>query len=152
LSFAATMGIVYFMPSLEKLTANWGEWLGVKSILLVTMSAITATLPFLVYNFGVLSLISPVVNILVLPLVPLTMLLGFLSAAPLVGPGFAYVCNFLLIYILKTIHFFGNLPYGHLPMQVPQWFFACMIAGVFLLYQIIRNLAENTPVDETFGK
>ncbi len=143
LSFAATLGIVYFLPPLEKLTASWGEWLGTKSILLVTMAAITATLPFLVYNFGVLSLISPIVNILVLPTVPITMLLGFLSAAPFVGPGLAYICNFLLLYILKTIHFFGNLPYGHLPMQVPPWFFAAMIAGVFFLYQIVRYLAEN---------
>jgi competence protein ComEC len=149
LSFAATAGIVYFMPLLEKLTVNWGSWFGIKTIFLVTMSAVVSTLPFLVYSFGILSLVAPLANILVLPLVPLTMLMGFLSVLPWVGPGFAYVCNFLLLYILKAIHFFGNLPYAHLPMQVPPWFFATMIVSIFLLYYIVRHYAQSLPVDES---
>ena len=147
LSFAATMGIVYFMPQLEKLTANGGSWLGIKSILLVTMSAIVSTLPLLVYNFGTLSLISPLVNILVLPLVPLTMLTGFLSVLPWMGRGFAFITNFLLLYILKTTHFFSNLPYGHLPMQIPVWFFGLMIVWVFMLYFIVRYYAKKMVPD-----
>ncbi len=145
LSFAATMGIVYFMPHFEKLTKNWGEWLGVKPILLVTMSAIISTLPFLVYNFGVLSLISPLVNIVVLPVVPFTMLMGFLSLLPWVGNGFAFITNFLLLYILKATHFFASLPYAY----VPFWFFLVMVGSIVMLYYMVRFAAKSLAVDES---
>ncbi|HVY68211.1 MAG TPA: ComEC/Rec2 family competence protein, partial [Patescibacteria group bacterium] len=110
LSFAATLGIIYFLPVLQKTAEHWPELWGIKTLLLTTLAAIAATLPLILYTFGRLSLSAPLANILVLPAVPLTMLLGFLTVLPLAGPGFALLARWLLAYILKVIAVLAALP------------------------------------------
>jgi len=147
LSFAATMGIVYFMPQLEKLTVTWKNYLGIKTMLLATLSAIVATSPLLIYNFGSLSLVAPIVNMLVLPFVPLTMLLGFLSVLPFVGPGFAYATHFFLLYTLNITRYFAHIPYASIPLTISLWYFGILCLSVFLFYFIVRHYAEAIPVE-----
>jgi competence protein ComEC len=142
LSFAATLGIIYFTPQFERLTAQWGKLFGIKTVLVTTLSAIIATLPLLLLNFGTLSLVAPIVNILILPLLPLTMLLGFLSVLPFVGSGFAYATNFLLVYMLRITKFFAHVPYGNIPMQIPWWFFIVLIIAIFMLYFVVSHYAD----------
>ena len=87
---------------LTGLPAKYQKAVGAKNLILTTLAAIIATLPLILFNFGVLSLSAPLVNVLILPVVPLTMLFGFLVGLPFVGPGFAMVANWLLLYILKV--------------------------------------------------
>lgn len=68
LSFLATLGIVWLFPIFSRL----GETLG------TTLSAQIMVMPLITYYFGNLSLISPLANLLILPLIPLTMLFGFI--------------------------------------------------------------------------
>lgn len=148
LSFAATLGIVYFMPVLEKLSVKLPPLLGAKTLILTTLSAIAATLPIILYNFGTLSLSAPVVNVLVLPVVPFAMLFGFLAVLPFLGAGFALAANGLLIYIIRTIGFFGTLPYSSLNFQIPAWVFYVLCALVFGIYFCLKLLASKYhPVD-----
>lgn len=148
LSFAATLGIIYFMPPLEKLTGNWSNPLNLKTVLLTTLSAIVATLPLLIYNFGTLSLVAPLVNLLIVPLVPYVMLLGFLSVLPGVGTVVAFVNNFLLLYLLRITQYFAHIPYSNLNMEITTWFFAVLVAAVGLLYYVVRHFAALRPVEE----
>jgi competence protein ComEC len=101
---------------------------------LTTTSAIIATLPLILFNFGTLSFSAPLVNLLILPFVPATMLFGFLSVLPFVGPGFAMPANWLLLYILKITQTFANLPYSYLTLQISVWVFWILITIVFALY------------------
>lgn len=142
LSFAATAGIVYFSPVLDSLTENWPNFLQIKSILLTTMAAIISTLPLILLYFGQLSLVAPLVNILILPLVPLTMLLGFLIVVPVIGSGFAFLTNFLLNYILKITSTFAGLHYSSLAVKISEWTFLLMLIGVLLLYYWLKRLSE----------
>ncbi len=84
LSFLATLGLIYFNPIVMGL-------LNIKSIknkflkialgdyLLTTMSAIILTTPLILYNFGKVSFVAPLANILILPFIPIAMLFGFIS-------------------------------------------------------------------------
>jgi len=128
LSFAATLGLVYIEPILER-WFSWGEKddmmqakknffkktaRSAKIILATTLAAQIAVLPLLIINFGQLSLIAPLANILVLPFIPLTMLLGFLSALGglvwiYIGKILGWVTWLFLTYEIKIIELLANL-------------------------------------------
>ena len=91
LSFAATLGIILFSPSIERLTHRGLEKLLSPSqaraaigllgdALIITAAAMILTLPLVVYHFGRLSLVSPLTNLLILPVQPPIMTLGGLAA------------------------------------------------------------------------
>lgn len=93
LSVAATAGILYLGPYLDRIDRN--KFL--REYLYPTLSASFATAPIILWHFGRVSWISPLVNILILPVVPLIMLLS----AIVVGVGslsivFAQVFAWLL--------------------------------------------------------
>jgi competence protein ComEC len=142
LSFAATLGIIFFMPKFTELAKKLPEFGPVKSLVLTTISAIIATLPLILFNFGVLSLSAPLVNVLILPAVPLTMLFGFLTAVPILGAGFAFVCNWFLLYILKVTSFFSGLSYSYLNFQISSAVFWALTGGIFAIYFLLKHLAE----------
>lgn len=141
LSFAATMGIVYFMPLLERLTEHWPKLWTVKSNLLVTLSATAATLPLSLAHFGLLSIVAPLVNVLVLPIVPYAMLYGFLSAVPIAGTGFAFVTSLVLTYILTVITWFARLPFSHVQIATSGWVAALLYGVLVLIYFSLRWMA-----------
>jgi competence protein ComEC len=144
LSFAATLGIIYFMPVAGKLTERWPDDLGIKTTLLTTLSAIVATLPLILFDFGRLSLVAPLVNILVLPAVPGAMLLGFLSTLPFFGSGFAFAANIILLYILKITEWFAGLRYASLNVKISIYVFWLLVAIVFGLYWLLARLVTKS--------
>ena len=70
-----------------------------------TLAATIATLPVIIYHFGRVSLVSPLVNILVLPLVPLIM--GMTAAILVGGQVVAWFTYPLLLYMIWVIELFG---------------------------------------------
>ncbi|HDQ22850.1 MAG TPA: ComEC family competence protein [Candidatus Uhrbacteria bacterium] len=84
LSFLATLGLVYLSPVLIKLTKIENCKLKIVKLIfsdyfITTLSAIILTTPLILYQFGKISLIAPLANILILPFIPIAMLLGFIS-------------------------------------------------------------------------
>ena len=77
LSFLATAGLVYIAPILQSFVKRWPVLLG--ETLASTASALIMASPIIVYNFERLSLVAPLSNLLVLPIVPLAMLVGFVA-------------------------------------------------------------------------
>lgn len=113
LSFLSTLGLILFMPSLEKLKLPLPDW--AREGFLVTLAAQVFTTPLLLFQFGRFSLIAPFANIVVLPFVPFIMFFGFFAVivsavfvpvAQLLG-FFAWV---LLKIILFVVSFFAHLP------------------------------------------
>lgn len=88
LSFMATLGIVYVSPLLKFFCENRlkcffsivPESLGIRDALILTLSAQTASLPIIFNNFGRISWVAPIANMLVAPLIPLAMLFSFGAA------------------------------------------------------------------------
>jgi len=125
LSFLAAMGIIYLAPVLK----NWlrfvfccffknknesNERAGVLiEIMAMTFSAQIFTLPLLIYNFGKISLVAPLTNILIIPVVCWIMIFGFIFAlagivSPFLGWLLSFPCLFLLTYLLKVVDFFSK--------------------------------------------
>ena len=72
LSLLATAGLVWFGRSIESRLSRWPAWL--REPVALTIAAQLTTLPVILVNFERLSLVAPISNVLVVPLVPLAML------------------------------------------------------------------------------
>lgn len=143
LSFMATLGIVLLMPLLETITSKMPSWFGAKELLLTTLSAIAATLPLTLFNFERLSLVAPLVNLLVLPLVPPSMLFGSLSVLPFFGAGFALPSAWILSWMLIVSEFFAKMRYSSLSISISNFTFCLLVLGQITLYLFLRGWAEN---------
>ena len=119
LSFLAMLGIIELLPVFR----GWlkfipeGDFLNLRSILAMTLSAQVFTLPILIYNFGYMSLVSPLTNILIVPLLPLVLGFGFLfGLSGMLWPFLAWILSWpvwmLLTYIVKITDFFSNLSFA----------------------------------------
>lgn len=97
LSFAATIGLIYISPFLERVFKKVPSFFAVKESLVMTLSAQAATIPLILLYFGRFSLIAPLANVLVLPLVPFAMFLGF--AAVLLDTVFLKFLSLIVGYV-----------------------------------------------------
>lgn len=118
LSFLAVMGIIYLMPLFQK-------WLKLR-ILAMTLAAQVFTLPILIYNFGYVSLIAPITNIFVVPLLPFIMVFGFISGLagmlwqPL-GWVFSWPAWFLLTYLVKIVDWLSQFFLASITLENIHW-------------------------------
>ena len=72
LSLLATAGLIWFGRGIEARLGRWPAWL--REPVALTLAAQLTTLPVILVNFERLSLVAPLSNVLVVPLVPLAML------------------------------------------------------------------------------
>jgi competence protein ComEC len=109
LSFLAMLGIIYLLPIFQNWFRRIPNVFQFRSILAITLSAQIFTLPILIYNFGYMSLLSPISNVLIVPFLSYIIGFGFLFALvgllwqPL-GWILSLPCWFLLTYITKVIN------------------------------------------------
>ena len=79
LSFMATLGLIVVAPYFETMLMRAPTTLKVKEFLIATVATQIAVSPLLLYQIGELSIVSVVVNMLVLPMVALAMLFTFIT-------------------------------------------------------------------------
>lgn len=110
LSFGAMIGLSLFYSFFQRwfyklIPLNPSPLL---DIIPASFAANISIVPIVLYHFGRVSLISPVANVLILPLLPATMLFAFFAEA--VGLSIFWIPLWLLLeYQLRIISFFGNL-------------------------------------------
>lgn len=143
LSFIATFAVIFIAPKMEKYFRWVTTRFGLRDIFAVTFSAYIFVLPFVVYKMGNLSLVSLPANILILPFIPLTMVLGFLTGfVGLFWKMLALPTGFLSFVLLKyelwIIEIFSKFPLASLTIpSMPIW---VMILCYFLfLYFYLKN-------------
>ncbi len=124
LSFLAFVGILFWPAVLEPLLTKRGGFVG--GLFTETLSAEIMVVPLLLYRFGVLSVISPFVNVAVLSLVPLAMGVSALQSVvslvwlPL-GRGIAWFTYPLLWLIVKPIVWASELPFAAVSLRLSVW-------------------------------
>jgi competence protein ComEC len=146
LSFASVFSILFILPRLWPLPdiffdghQNFRRML--LSPLWVSLSASIGTLLLVVYYFNQISLISPIANYVIVPLVGFGVVpLGLLSAAiSLIAPGLALwgmqFCAMLLGIALYLARFFAALPWAAIQTISPS--ILEMICGYVLLFALI---------------
>lgn len=139
LSFLATLGLILVAPHLEKYVGFMPTHIGLRGFLTATLATQLFVLPILLYQIGEFSVVSVIVNVLVLPMVPVAMLLTFITgmvgfASTAVSLPFAYLSYLSLQYILFISENFARLPFA--AFTVPAFPFYIVVA----LYALIAGL------------
>jgi competence protein ComEC len=161
LSFMATLGLILVSPHFETELTR-GSLPKVREYVLATVATQIAVLPLLLYHIGEVSLIAVVVNVLVLPIVPVAMFGGFVSGLlgqvwPIVGLLAAYPTSLILTYIIGIAAWFSNLPYATLiappfsPLLIPFLYGVIVFGLWFFFYRVTsadNDLQDWTIVDE----
>lgn len=123
LSFLATAGLLFVAPRIERRFRFVPAYGGIRENLVTTIAAQLTVLPLLVYYFGEVSIVSPVSNLLVLSLMPLTMFAGFVSAiagmiwAPM-GMLFGSAAYLLVTYHIAVVSLLSRIPFASLFVSV----------------------------------
>ncbi len=142
LSFLAVLGLLYIRPILEKAARRLPSMRGIKEVALTTVAAQIAVFPLLLYVFNSLSLVALPVNIIVLPLVPLAMLLGFVTglgalASVFVGKTIGLLTWAVTWFQLSIISWASALPSASLAVSISlptmTILYVLMAAGVTVL-------------------
>jgi hypothetical protein len=112
-------------------------------------------------NFWQLPLLSPISNILTTPLIPLTMLIGFLSIlfdifSHTFAVWFGFIGWWLLEYILQVAHFFASLKNTILQADIARYsIFILSGYYLFLIYLIIfwklKNYTSSSMTPSSFN-
>jgi len=142
LSFMACLSIVYLKPILDNKTSKWPNPWRLKDILTMTLAAQLGTLPILIFHFGRLSLISPLANLLIVPLLPLIMIFGIiLSFIGLISIGLAKIIALpvwlLLTYLIKVVDYLSSFPLAAYEFENISWII--LLGYYFILIFFIWN-------------
>ena len=147
LSFMATLGLLLLSPQLTGLVTWVPEKFGVREFLLSTLATQIAVLPILLYNIGQFSIISFVVNVLVLPVVSIAMLLTFCTGViALVSHPLAlllgYAAYAVLGYIIGIATRCAAVPFAVVTVPLFPWYaivLSYLTLGTWLYYRIARK-------------
>jgi competence protein ComEC len=148
LSFLAMMGMIYLQLiflNFFKRIPNF-KFFPLKTTLSTTLSAQVFTLPILIYNFGYIPLISPLINILIVPfLAPITILIFIFGILGMIFWGFGLILSwptwFCLSYITEIIDFFSKISFASLRLENVPWIF--LLISYLLLAIITWRLQES---------
>ncbi|MBU6414931.1 ComEC/Rec2 family competence protein [Patescibacteria group bacterium] len=138
LSFLATVAVIFLTPNMEQYFL-WIPWKRFRNIVSLTSAAYLFVLPFILYQMGNWSLVALPANLAVLPLIPATMIFGFITGfAGLVSRLLAFIPGTIAYWLLRwelfAIGFFSGLPFASL--SIPDFPFAIVLLtyAIFLYY------------------
>ncbi|MCX6752675.1 MAG: ComEC/Rec2 family competence protein [Candidatus Nomurabacteria bacterium] len=145
LSFLATVAVIFLAPRIEKYFLWVPKIFQLRDIVSVTCAAYIFVFPFILYKMGNLSIVALPANVLILPFIPFTMMLGFLTGfvgliSHIVAVPFGFFSYLFLHYELGVISFFSNLPFSafYFP-DFPLWL--TTIIYVYFIYRLFgRNI------------
>jgi len=152
LSFAATIGLVFLSPIFEKYFIKLPSVFGVKETFTTTLSAIVLTLPLILYNFGRISFVAPLANILILPVIPLAMAVGSLAVLGGIiysglGQSIGWLAWLVLSYIIKAVEFLAAIPWASGEAGKIHWIFLLifyLLIGWFIWWKSYRPARIDT--------
>ncbi len=128
LSFVATLGLILLAPWLEvRLARVPNNFLKTREFITATVATQIFVTPLLLYQIGEFSVVSVLVNVIVLPMVPVAMLLTFLTGlAAFVSSSLAALIAFptylSLAYIVLLAEGFAALPFAsYIVPAFPFW-------------------------------
>lgn len=147
LSFLATLGLINLSPFIENFF-KWIPFVNIRQIVGATFATQIFVLPFILYKIGTLSVIAPITNILVLPLIPLTMFFGFLTGvigqiSLVLAKPFAFISSILLSFEIFIVEFFGKISFASFSVRN----FSIVFVMVFYL-GIFWFLYKNNKIKE----
>lgn len=152
LSVAATFGVLTanHLRRVLNRTGSWGE------LIWSSGGAILATAPLIALYFGTLSLMAPVANLLILPMIPALMLFGGLSLLPLMGQWFAVIGELLVSLQINIVRRLAELPFSQinftLSIEGLLAYYVFILAMLSLFYNYKNTRLKKTAQTDTMTK
>ncbi|MDQ5932310.1 MAG: competence protein ComEC [Patescibacteria group bacterium] len=147
LSFAAFAGVLIGAPLIQAYLFGDKKEQSLRRILVETMAAQIWTLPILLLSFGSISVVAPLANMLILPLVPLAMLLTFVAGMsglmfPESSQLFGFPAELILTYMTKTAEYVGGLSWATQQLQISLIGFVGMYAVIILFTVYMQHKTQ----------
>jgi competence protein ComEC len=141
LSAVATAGLIVLTPKFDAFFPKRWRRNFLIQLFNQNTAAILAALPLTLWRFESFSLIAPLANMLIVPLVPAAMAMGAVSIAladaGALTAGLSWIASLPLTYILNVAEFLGALPHSReLVSNFPWW---GMVIGYLLLFVMFRD-------------
>lgn len=144
LSFLATAGLMFLSGPIEEKLVFIPEKFGMRGIVASTIATQIFVSPYILYMMGQISIIGMVVNILVLPFIPITMffvfltgMLGFFSFTLSYVAGL--VTHLLLSYELFMVEKFARIPFASAHVAQFSFWYVVVFYVVFTFLFINRK-------------
>ena len=155
LSFLATLGLLLVSPQLEPFFTWVPKTWGLREFFLATLSTQLTVMPILLYEMGQFSIISLVVNVLVLPAVPTAMFLTFVTGlialvSPLFAAPAAFLSYLILTYIITVATKFAALKMAVISVPlfsawlIPLWY---LFLGSWIYWRLSVQTEATQPIE-----
>ncbi len=149
LSFMATLGLILALPYIESSDTK-GILSHIRGYLGATIATQIAVLPLLLFHIGQVSLVSVIVNVLVLPMVPLAMFFTFITGIVAhfsneIALVFSLIATGCLQYIITMATWWGSLPFA--AVEVPA-ISPIVVALLYLLLAVTYFYLRRSSRDE----
>lgn len=152
LSFIATVAVIFLAPKVERYFL-WIKQRSLRDIVSITVAAYIFVLPFVLYKMGNWSLVALPANFAVLPFIPVTMGVGFVTGfvgllLHNVAIIFGKIAYIFLHYELTVIGFFSHISFSSLSIPNFPLVLTILIYGIFSYYLFVpsREIAvSHTP-------
>jgi ComEC/Rec2-related protein len=145
LSFLSFFGVLIIAPLIKRRIFGNREPRAIAGVVLETTAASIMVIPYALYIFGQMSLVSLPANVLVVPLIPLAMLLGLIAGmagmlVPLIAGWFAWPANLLLTYVLDIVAIFDRIPHAFIEDASISW---AQMAGMYAIMGVVLIILRN---------
>ncbi len=145
-SFSAILAIVLFAPIFTKYFASYPKMIpekfGIREILATTLAAQIGTIPLTIYYFEQLPIISPLSNLIIVPIITPTILMGYFLVIPFISKLVAIIVSLPLTFILFTVHTLAKFKYASLEAHISSLVFTIIYALELGAYFLLRYLSK----------
>ena len=150
LSFLAVFGILYTQWFFKKMFWFLPEFFAIREAFVLTLAAFTFTLPIMIFNFGQISFLAPIANVLVTWTIPLAMLFGFLSVIwYIIHPGlgvFIWFFDWLLLrYDMLIVYIFWNFEFSLIKIDFGEYgIYLEVVYFLFMIFLVLFFQSNNS--------
>lgn len=145
LSFLSLLGITILSPRISALLPSKPKLLN--DILSVTLAAQVATLGLVAYKFGRVSLIAPLANLIIMPIIPVLMAIGVVCGLlgiliPLNIYALTLPIRYAITQLFSFINYLANIPGASVSIQslsLIQVTFYYILLSIFVVVSSLRK-------------
>ena len=144
LSVLATIGILVVSPIIDPFFKRIPKKFGLREIVVTTLATQLTVIPWIVYLIGDFSVVSPLANVLVLPIIPIAMasvfLIYVLSTIWIMSIIATLISFILLSYIFKVSEFIGSWQYASLTLPpISIWIVGLIYLFIFYVLKKVKS-------------
>jgi competence protein ComEC len=146
LSMAAFAGIMLFAPVATKYFYGDKKPNFAAQVVVETLSATIFTLPILLFNFGLFSLLALPANVLILPTIPFVMAATFLTGVffwfTILSQAFALISSVILKYHIAVMDFFAGQSWALVETNLSVWGVGIFYGVVFGVWFYMKKVSK----------